>query len=84
MKVYNWKKGAVGMIDWIVPIVLGLGSLLLLFLVIYKVLIQKKKVSSMYVPYDDMTRGTTDINGRITPPVDTRHIIPQEESEKVD
>lgn len=67
-----------------IPIILGLGSLLLVGLVLYKVIIKKEKVQSMYTPYDDMTRGTNDVNSSRTPPVDTRQMIPQEESEKIE
>ena len=70
--------------DSIYPIVLGFGSMLLVAVVVFKVIIKKKKVQGMYAPYDDMSRGTSDVNGSRTPPVDAPQTIAYEESEKVE
>lgn len=69
------------MIESVIPILLGVGMLLLVGIAVYKVVVKKKKVQNMYAPYDDLTRGANDVNGSRTPPVDTRQIIRQEESE---
>ena len=63
---------------------IGIGILLLVAYAIYKALRNRKELGNMYTPYDDMVRGTTDVNTSKFPAKDTKHAIPFEESQKVE
>lgn len=72
------------MSEFINLFVFGLGMLLLIGYSLFKGLRNKKNLGNMYTPYDDMTRGMTDINKSRTLEEDTRHIIPIEQTQEVE
>jgi hypothetical protein len=61
----------------------GLGGMLLVDLAIYKTLFGKRKSGNMFIPCEDMTRGTNDTNGNKYIEEDTRHTVGIEETRNV-
>ena len=65
-------------------LVFGFGMLLLIGYSVFKALRNKKDPGNMYTPYDDMTRGTNDVNTDRSLEEDTRHTNPIEETQEVE
>ncbi|WP_342514519.1 hypothetical protein MKY34_07255 [Sporosarcina sp. FSL K6-1522] len=69
----------------IVTILFGGGFILLVIVALIKAFSKnKRKSDSMYTPYDDMTRGTNNMNDHKHLAEDTRHTIPVEEQTEID
>lgn len=68
----------------IITMFISISSLLLIVLAFYKALVKKKgKVSNVYTPYDDLTRGTNDTSFTNCLEEDMRHASPIAENNNV-
>ncbi|MEY9975191.1 DUF3951 domain-containing protein [Lysinibacillus sp. RC79] len=65
----------------IVVVVIGIIFIGLIILGVYNIVVRKKKITNMYTPFDDFTRGTDNTNRSRDLQEKTKYIEPDDKDE---
>ncbi|MFJ7918630.1 DUF3951 domain-containing protein [Lysinibacillus fusiformis] len=72
-----------GVLEIINVIVIGIGIIFIGLIItgVYNMVIKKKKITNMYTPFDDFTRGTNNTNSSKYLQDTTKYIEPDDKDE---